>query len=225
MLFVVVVGFAPTLSLRPLFNVPEIPPYLYVHGIVLTAWFVLFFAQAALIGAGRAALHRQMGVVVVTIGVIVPAAGIMATLGGPSRIPDVDPAAIDVDLFAEVAGVTVANIAALMLFALALLGGVLSRRQAEAHKRFMIWASLFLLPPAFARVARWPVFPELDEGAFVGAGIVLAMVLFVAHDLWRRRRPHWATIVCMGSFLVVGLGLVPILLRAESIRAWVRSLF
>jgi hypothetical protein len=40
MLAIVVVGFAPTLLVRPLFDVPAIPAYLYVHGAVLCTWFV-----------------------------------------------------------------------------------------------------------------------------------------------------------------------------------------
>jgi len=45
LLAALLVGFAPTLFLRSLFDVPPIPAYLYVHGIVLTTWFVLVFAQ------------------------------------------------------------------------------------------------------------------------------------------------------------------------------------
>jgi hypothetical protein len=34
-------GFVPTFFLRPFFDVPEVPLYLYLHGAVGTAWFLL----------------------------------------------------------------------------------------------------------------------------------------------------------------------------------------
>jgi hypothetical protein len=38
MLVIVLAGFAPTLTLRPLFDVAAIPAYLYVHGFTLTGF-------------------------------------------------------------------------------------------------------------------------------------------------------------------------------------------
>jgi hypothetical protein len=41
MLAINLIGFGPTLYLRPLFDVPPIPLYLHIHGILGTAWFAL----------------------------------------------------------------------------------------------------------------------------------------------------------------------------------------
>ena len=38
-------GFVPTFFLRPFFDVPEVPLYLYLHGAVGTAWFLLFASR------------------------------------------------------------------------------------------------------------------------------------------------------------------------------------
>jgi hypothetical protein len=62
-LALVLVGFARTLDLRALFDVPPIPAYLYVHGALLTAWFALVVAQTALIRHASVATHRRLGVV------------------------------------------------------------------------------------------------------------------------------------------------------------------
>jgi len=67
MLAILVVGFAPTLLVRPLFDVPAIPAYLYVHGAVLCAWFVWFSVQSALVAMHRTDLHRRSGIVGVAI--------------------------------------------------------------------------------------------------------------------------------------------------------------
>src|ERR1700686_4322336 len=65
------VGFAKTFFLRSQFNVPPIPPYLYVHGFVLTTWFVLVLAQTCLGAAHRTDLHRRIGIVAVVVGVLI----------------------------------------------------------------------------------------------------------------------------------------------------------
>src|SRR5207247_370679 len=53
------------------FNVPPIPPYLYVHGLVLTTWFVLVLAQTCLVAAHRTVLHRRLGIVAVVDAVLI----------------------------------------------------------------------------------------------------------------------------------------------------------
>lgn len=60
LLGVVLVGFARTFYLHGWFarNALDLP--LYVHGATLTAWFVLTFAQACLIEAGRRAWRRRV---------------------------------------------------------------------------------------------------------------------------------------------------------------------
>lgn len=55
------VGFGPTFFLRPFFDVPQIPLYLYLHGVLGTAWFALVVTQALLIANRQFTRHRQLG--------------------------------------------------------------------------------------------------------------------------------------------------------------------
>jgi hypothetical protein len=59
----IIVGFARSFFLRPLF--PELPSpsemIFYVHGVVFTAWIVLLVVQASLVAGGRTELHRKIG--------------------------------------------------------------------------------------------------------------------------------------------------------------------
>lgn len=52
---------------RALFDVPPTPVHLFVQGAVLTAWFILVVAQAALIRSGGVRMHRRMGSVGVCV--------------------------------------------------------------------------------------------------------------------------------------------------------------
>lgn len=84
-LLLVLMGFTRTLYARPLFRTAPIPPYLYVHGIVLTSWFAWAWAQSLLISAERIANHRRSGTVGACFAAVVFAAALMASLGVVSR--------------------------------------------------------------------------------------------------------------------------------------------
>ena len=64
LLALVLVGFAPTFYLRAYRGTSQLPAlvqrlplHLYVHGVVLTLWFVLFLVQTALVASHRINQH------------------------------------------------------------------------------------------------------------------------------------------------------------------------
>ena len=73
MLAVNLVGFAPTLYLRPFFDVPPMPGYLYAHGAIGTVWFVFLVVQTMLVANQRVTIHRQLGYVGAVVAVFVMA--------------------------------------------------------------------------------------------------------------------------------------------------------
>src|SRR3546814_2824189 len=60
-LALVFAGFARTYYLRSAFDGPPLTLLLYVHGAVMTSWFVLFIVQARLVAHGHAGVHRRLG--------------------------------------------------------------------------------------------------------------------------------------------------------------------
>ena len=62
-LVVVVVGFARSFFLRPLF--PDWPSpsesIFYVHGAVFSLWLILLIAQVSLVASDRRDVHRRVG--------------------------------------------------------------------------------------------------------------------------------------------------------------------
>jgi uncharacterized membrane protein YozB (DUF420 family) len=203
LLLLVVAGFVPTLYARPLFDVPSIPLYLYLHGIVLSGWFAWFLAQSLLISAGAVANHRRIGMWGAVFGVLVVAAALMATLGGVSRATsrgfDLD---ADASVFGiGVSGVTVnaflsgvvwANFGSALCFAILLTVAVVLRRRPESHKRLMLLASISIIGPALARIARWSVFGG-EQGPFIPVVFWSLLLLVAGHDLWSRKRLHATT--------------------------------
>jgi hypothetical protein len=197
MLAVNLVGFAPTLYLRPLFDPPPIPLYLYVHGILGTAWFVLVSAQALLVANGRIAVHRRLGWGGACVAAAVLISGVVTSTNMvPRNVALGLTSAADIELYSAV---TTADYSAFIIFPALVLFGVIFRRRADVHKRLMLLASLSILGPALARIASWlapipsPIVPLLLLG-FLAA--------FLVHDLWSRRRPHAATV--LGILLLMG---------------------
>src|SRR5262245_55794978 len=140
---IVLSGFAPTLYLRPVFKPVPIPGYLYLHGIVLTSWFICFAMQTLLIQSRRTALHRRLGVVGAVIAVAVPFAGLLATSGVVGRVVA---DGIDLNADASVLGIGVSgpvlqfiavvvwsNLGSAVTFAVLAWAGILLRRRAAAH--------------------------------------------------------------------------------------------
>ena len=214
-LLIVLSGFTPTLYLRPAFNPPPIPAYLFLHGIVLTSWFVWFFMQTLLIQSRRTALHRRLGVAGAALAVTVPFAGLMASAGVVGRV-----AANGIDLNADarvlvglgVSGMTVArflggvvwgNLSSAVSFAVLAWTGLLLRRRPAAHKRLMLLATIAIVGPALARLSRFAIFGASEQGPFSTVVIFTLLGAVIAHDIVTTRRIHPATV--FGVLFPIGL--------------------
>src|SRR4051812_48182095 len=86
LLAVVLVGFSPTFYLRAFFHVPGIPSVLYVHGAVLTVWFLFTVVQAWLIRGQRIRLHRRLGYAAAAYAALVIVLGLVANARLASQI-------------------------------------------------------------------------------------------------------------------------------------------
>jgi len=214
-LLLVVAGFTRTLYARPLFRPAPIPPYLYLHGIVLTSWFAWAWAQSLLISAGRIANHRRFGAVGACFAVAVAAAALMASFGSVSR------KGFDLNASASVigngiTGTTVAqfysgvvwgNIVNALSFALFVAGAVIFRRRPQIHKRFMLLASISILEPALARIARWPGLGG-EQGPFIPVVVWSLIAALAVYDMVSRKRVETCTLIAIVWLLIVRNGAV-----------------
>ena len=93
-------GFVPTFFLRPFFDVPQIPLYLYLHGVVGTAWFALVVTQAVLIANRQFTRHRQLGWIGVGLGVVLIGLGVYTSTHMVPRNAAAHPlSAADIELY------------------------------------------------------------------------------------------------------------------------------
>jgi FtsH-binding integral membrane protein len=194
LLAIVLLGFARSFYLRPMFLADALPVALVVHGSLLTVWFLLAFIQASLIAGGRTALHRSLGYTGAAWAIVVLASGLIATLGMAVRVQS--PA--DREHM-----IVWGNLLTLLAFGALVLLGVLRRNQAAFHRRYMLMASIAIIGPPLGRVAEWPGMPGGPPLAVAYAigGIVLLFATLVLFDRRTLRRVHRATWVGMALTL------------------------
>jgi uncharacterized membrane protein YozB (DUF420 family) len=144
----IVFGFGSDMMRRAAAQAAPFPAIVHVHAVVFVAWLALLTTQIWLIRRGRAATHMKLGIAGMLLAPVMVVLGIAAAIqndiaaaarhGVPMPPPD-HPAFLaiqfsDVLAFAGLAG------AAFLL-----------RRNASAHKRLILLATLCLVNAGFAR--------------------------------------------------------------------------
>jgi hypothetical protein len=208
-LIVVYVGFARTFFLRPWF--PDAPAptesIFLVHGVVFACWSVLLVLQASLVALGRYDAHRALGIVGAALAAAMVVLGVAGALVAASRSTGF------VGLPVPPLQFLIVPIADMALFATFVTLAVWRRHDAQAHKRWMILATVNLLVAAFAR---WPGVISIPNPLVYMGLADLFIVALVVWDLRTRGRLHRATL-WGGLALVVSQ---PLRLALSGTAAW-----
>ena len=183
-LAVVFVGFSRGFYLRAFFPDHPAPPepFFAVHGIVYTAWIVLLLTQARLVARGRLEMHRRLGIFGAcacrgdggsgTIGALIAA----RRPGGFVEVPVPPLQFLAVPIFEMV------------LFPAFVAIGLANRRDPQAHKRWMVLATVGILTAAVNRI---PIIYGLGPPAYF-AGVDL--FILAVWDFRTLGRLHPATL-------------------------------
>jgi len=184
MVVITFVGFAPSYYLSGVFGGRPLSLLAHVHGVVFTAWMLLYLVQTGLVSAGRTDLHRVVGPVTVILGVVMVPLGVATAIitkqvAAAAHLPPPGPP-------------IVFPLGAILTFAALVGWAVAMRKRAAWHKRLMLLGTLALLTTPLARVTRFthlPVMPPIG-------GMVLTDILLLAlvmYDLRTLGRLHEAT--------------------------------
>lgn len=191
----VLLGFGRTFFLRAWFpewvelHAPK-EPYFLLHGVIAAAWFVALIAQASLVTAGRVDLHRRLGALSMGLAALVVATGITAAVIAARRPTGFIDIEAPPQVFLAIPLLGLLPFAAFVALAYAF------RRNAQAHKRLMLLASLGIIGAA---VIRWPFdamfLPSPVPGYAVYDLAALAFLLpLLAWDLTTLKRVHPVTL-------------------------------
>jgi hypothetical protein len=207
----IIAGFWNTYLPKILTGTPALPPIIHVHAAIFTSWLAFFVAQTTLVLNGKTAIHRRLGIAGVVLAALMVVVGTATTLTvtrlGHRGIPGVE--------FPDPAGFLLLNLNAIFVFAVLVTAGWYFRRNAQAHKRLMLMATISaLVGPGASRLpfasGKPPVIALLVLG-FLFTGPI--------YDLVTRRRVHAAY---LWSVPLAFLAVPPIVEQLSTTAAWQR---
>ena len=202
----VIVGFSRTYYLRFLSDLPPLETLVHLHGLVFSAWLLVFIAQTRLVAARRVDLHMTLGIAAMALAVVIVVVS-FATTAVKATIPRVHPSGLTPSQF------TIVGIASLLLFVVFLALGVAFRRRAAYHKRFMVLSMIAVISPAASRIVT-----QLGLREHWTYLVPIIPALFVAWCLaydWRRQHTVHPVYAIGGAALIAAWPLRLMVGRSE----------
>lgn len=206
-LLLTLVGFAPSYYLRafipPLHPMEPLNLLVHLHGIVFSAWIILFMVQVTLISAGKRHVHRQLGMLgmvlvalMIPLAIAVGIAGIHRPLTAPPGIDPLSWAAVPL-LDAPVFGGLI-------------IAGLAMRHRPAVHKRLMLVAMINMVQPSAGRLIGMTGLPGEAVGPLSGLVVLVLLAVLVLRDWLVTRRVHPA--VAIGSAIIFArIALTPVI--------------
>ncbi|HTO53182.1 MAG TPA: hypothetical protein VMR50_07325 [Myxococcota bacterium] len=189
------------------------PAILHVHGALFFAWTLLFVAQARLASTSIRS-HRALGLVGISLATAMVASAFVLIVSGLD-------ASTHSGTAATAGPLAIVPITAISTFCVFFVLAIANRQRPEHHKRYMVMATLTLLPPAVARVL-FVLFAPPGSGARpsfaapvpdLGVALRITMAPALLIDLlilvpivydWRLRgRPHPIYVAGGGSLVLL----------------------
>jgi hypothetical protein len=195
----VLFGFAKTYFLAGMVTAPLPNKLIHIHGAIMTLWMVLLFVQTALISARRVKWHMSLGLFGFGLAVAMVIIGPIAATDSLRR--GAAPLGLDAKTF------YIVPLTAIFIFGVLAFFAYRMRRQAAAHKRLILIATIGLMDAA---VGRWPVaffehYPKAQD--LVPFAFLLAVMIY---DLATQRKVLKSTLYASLFLIVVHLVRVPI---------------
>lgn len=202
----VFVGFSRTYYLKGLFAAPSLPLLFHIHGVLFTAWVLLFITQALLVANARTAIHRKLGIVAGLLVVPMLVTGVMVAIVAAKGEGPLSSAVRRGEFTFATPGMPplvglAVPLASVLLFSTFVAFGLAYRRRPAAHKRLMALAVVAMLPPALGRAISLTGIAL--PGLFFGAAILFIVAIGI-HDRRTFGRVHpvtlWGGLLLVASF-------------------------
>jgi len=173
-------GFAKTYYLKFLFATPPLPSLVvHAHGVVMTAWVILFLVQVGLIETRRVRVHQRLGYVGIGLAVLVIVTGVWTALGAARHGSMSTPTGFSQPTF------SIVPLGDILLFTLFFGLAVYFRRTPRRHKGLMFLTVVNFLPPAIGRL---PITLITEHPVLFGIGVPVGLAAAgLAIDTWRHR--------------------------------------
>jgi hypothetical protein len=189
---VIASGFTPSYVAM---NAGQFTPhwFVHIHAAIMATWLLLFLTQSVLAVKENLRFHRRLGQVAAVFGILVALAMITAS----TRVRIADPPAQESFLW----DVLLLELYIVILFIVFFTWGILVRKNAAAHKRLLLVATLVLIQAGIDRT-RW--LPWLGDAIFVRfIYLDLFLIPLLVYDLFNIGKVHRITV--MVSAIIVAL--------------------
>ena len=202
---IVLAGFARTYYLKPFFHTPDLPNRIvHLHGIVMTAWVLLFITQVSLVATRRTRVHQRLGIAGGVLAALVFVVGILTALFAAAREHTPGPPAL---------AFLIVPLGDMLIFAVLIGLALYFRRNLPVHKRLMLLAAINILTPAIARIQLKFI---IDGGPLAFWGLTdLCLVAVVAYDTFKHRRLH--PVFLWGSIFLIAMQPLRLLLAGTTL--------
>jgi uncharacterized membrane protein YozB (DUF420 family) len=205
----VLLGFSRSFYLHAWFPERAVPPepFFVLHGVVFTAWFVLLPVQALLIARRQPQVHRVLGAAGAVLALAMVIVGVHGAAIAAARPEGFVGLPIPGWQF------MIVPITDMLLFTAFVTLAVAKRRDAQAHKRWMLLASVAIITAA---CARWPIVDTYANPFVFFAVANLFLIPLLVRDWATRGKLHPATL--WGVLVIVASQ--PIRLALSGTDAW-----
>lgn len=211
LLFMIVfLGFSNHFFFRSLTERESLPNYLTLHAILFTLWYLAFIWQNWLIYKGRIIQHKTIGKFFSLFAIAILLSGMFVLHYTLLNYFETGNATFGI------AGLFWGNSLSLITFTAYVILGYIFRYKPQNHKRFFLLASLSMLGPALGRMGRHS-FMRISEDFIVNeaiyglGGVLLLLLMLLIYDLYKSRKPYWATVIGLLWFFVSKIILFSIL--------------
>ncbi|UWZ83407.1 hypothetical protein [Occallatibacter riparius] len=189
-LLLLLAGFHPFFLHRTHFDGSAIDPSIFwivaVHGIAITAWFVLFLAQSLLIAVRNRKLHMTLGWSAIAVGIAVAGSGTLVAV----RSVQLTPGFVFFNM--EYPRFLLAMFMEMAMFTAFLTTGIVMRKKPGIHRPMMLLTGLAILPGATARVPMlYPVFGHSGWVGLFGPAFCLGALLLLFRQGMTRKFDLW----------------------------------
>lgn len=198
LMVLVVSGFGIVQVLTPELTSP-MRLTLALHALIFLSWFALLIIQPRLIAQGNYVRHKQIGQLSIGIAIALVLIGLVVTreayLSPDWSIAGMSPQSSVMFPFSD-----------MIFFAILYCLAIAKRKDANTHKRLMLFAGIIMLDPALARLFRMLYMPP-PFISVVEIGLVIAILVHDRRSLGRFHGATWfgAALVAVTYPLVFGV--------------------
>lgn len=195
----VIVGFAPTFYLDPLFETRDdahsMPVFLVFHAVILTTWYTGLLVQSGLAVRRKIRLHRTFGVIGAFVAAAVVITGAVATVDAVPRAAELGyPPRQIIDILVT------SNTANLIVFGTLVAAAIMNRSRPQVHKRLMLIASVAIIGPAVSPLRLFGAYVQSLLPDFITLPVpllfwILLIGILAVHDVVTLGRIHRATLI------------------------------